>query len=192
MEVHGGERGVCRERFGGTPPDRPALQPQGRAVTSSISRDVQARARITWTAAPFQLVVVTVLQVLSGLGIAAQVLIARDVLQALVEHQGKGSLHAVLPYVIALALVTAALQFVTTVITEVSRVLSGLVEQHAVGQVVEAATSIDLLEYERPDFHNALQRAPVAAMTRPVQMVSGLTAMLGVITGIIGIGPRSS
>ena len=143
--------------------------------------------RITWTAAPFQLVVVTVLQVLSGLGIAAQVLIARDVLQALVEHQGKGSLHAVLPYVIALALVTAALQFVSTAIAEVSRVLSGLVEQHAVGQVVEAATSIDLLEYERPDFHNALQRAQVAAMTRPVQMVNGLTAMLGVITGIIGI-----
>ena len=75
--------------------------------------------------------------------------------------------------------------------TEVSRVLSGLVEQHAVGQVVEAATSIDLLEYERPDFHNALQRPEVAAMTRPVQMVSGLTAMLGVITGIIGIAARA-
>ena len=89
--------------------------------------------RITWTAAPFQLVVVTVLQVLSGLGIAAQVLIARDVLQALVEHQGKGTCTRSSRMSSLLALVTAALQFVTTAITEVSRVLSGLVEQHAIG-----------------------------------------------------------
>ena len=151
--------------------------------------ELLARAlRISWTAAPRQLLVVSVLQVIAGVGLALEVLIARDVLAVLTGEQGKVTMHAALPYVIALAVVTAALQFAATATTEVNRVLSGQVEQYAIGQVVEAATAVDLLDYERTEFHNALQRAQIAATTRPVQMVNGLTAIVGTAFGIIGIG----
>jgi ATP-binding cassette subfamily B protein len=133
-------------------------------------------------------VITSILQILSGAGLAAQVLIAKKVLTVLLAVHGKVSLHAVLPYVIALAIVTAALQFAGTASTEVSRVMAGLVEQHAIGQLVEAATIADLMDYERSDFHNGLQRAQLAATTRPVQMVNGITAMVGALTGIAGIG----
>jgi ATP-binding cassette subfamily B protein len=148
-----------------------------------------ARAlRISWKAAPRQLMIVSILQVVSGVGLAVEVLLARDVLAVLTGEQGKVTMLAVLPYVIALAVVTAALQYAATATTEVNRVLSGLVEQFAIGQVVEAATAVDLLDYERTEFHNALQRAQLAATTRPVQMVNGLTAIVGATFGIIGIG----
>jgi ATP-binding cassette subfamily B protein len=159
--------------------------------TRSLRRFPQlfARAlRITRQAAPRQLITVSLLQILAGVGLAAQVLLARQVLAVMLGEHGKVTVHAALPDVIALAVVTAALQFASTANIEVSRVLSGLVEQYAIGQVVEVATSVDLLDYERSDFHNALQRAQLAATTRPVQMVNGLTATIGTITGIVGIG----
>ncbi len=147
-----------------------------------------ARAlRISWQAAPRQLIAVSLLQLLAGVGLAAQVLLSKQVLSVMLGEHGPVTVHNALPDVIALALVTAVLQFAAAANTEISRVLSALVEQYAIGQVVEVATSVDLLDYERPSFHNGLQRAQIAATTRPVQMVNGLTAMLGTITGIAGI-----
>ena len=147
-----------------------------------------ARAlRISWRAAPRQVVLVSGLQMVAGAGLAVEVLIAQRVLAVLTGEKGPVTMHAALPYVIALAVVTAALQFAATASVEVTRVLSGLVEQFAIGQVVEAATTVDLLDYERTEFHNALQRAQLAATTRPVQMVNGLTALVGTLFGIIGI-----
>jgi ATP-binding cassette subfamily B protein len=133
------------------------------------------------------MIVTSMLTLLAGLGLAAQVLIAKRVLAVVLGEHGTLSLHAVLPDVIALAVVTAALQFAATANTEQSRVMAGLVEQYAIGQVVEAATTVDLLDYERSSFHDALQRAQLAASTRPVQMVNGLTAILGAAAGIVGI-----
>jgi ATP-binding cassette subfamily B protein len=162
----------------------------GTVETRSLRRfpELFARAvRITWGAAPRQLVITSGIQILSGLGVAAQVLIAKRVLTVALGGHGTVNLDALLPSVVALAVVTAALQFANTANTEVSRVLAGLVEKFAIGQVVEAATTADLLDYERPGFHNALQRAQVAATVRPVQMVNGLTGMVGTITGIVGI-----
>src|SRR5664279_2902325 len=118
--------------------------------------------RIAWEAAPRQTVITTSLQVLSGVGLAAQLLIAKQFLAVMLGDHGPVSLQAVLPDNIALTLVTATLQFAAMASAEVSRVLSGLIEQQAIGQVAEAATSIDLLDYERPEFHDALQRAPVS------------------------------
>ena len=148
-----------------------------------------ARAlRISWEAAPRHLIGVGVLQLVAGIGLAAQVLLAKQVLSVMLGERGPVTVHTALPEVVALAVVTAALQFASLATGEISRVLVGRVEQFAIGQVVEVATSVDLLDYERSSFHNALQRAQLAATTRPVQMVSGLTAMIGTITGIVGIG----
>ena len=132
--------------------------------------------------------ITSVLSILSGIGLGVEVLVGRDLLAVLTGEKGKVTMHAALPYVILLALVTAGLQFVATATTEETRILSGLVEQHAIGQVVEAATAVDLLDYERTEYHNALQRAQLAASTRPVQMVNGLTAIVGTAFGIVGIG----
>ncbi len=127
------------------------------------------------------------LQVLSGVGLAAQVLIAKRLLSVMLGEQSAVTFRSTLPDILTFAVVTALLQFASTAITELSRVLSGLVEQHAIGQVVEAATAVDLLEYERPAFHDALERAKVSASLRPAQMVNGMTGMIGALTGILGI-----
>ena len=147
-----------------------------------------ARAlRITWSAAPRETIVAGGLQVLAGLGLALQVLLAKRVLTPLLDTQSKITVHAILPQVILLAVVTALLQLASSASVEVTRVLCVKVEQYAVDQVAAAATSVGLLEFERPDFHDALRRAQVASIQRPVQMVTGLTTLVGTLAGIVGI-----
>ena len=56
---------------------------------------------ITWQAAPRQIAVTSALQVLAGVGLAVQVLIARQLLTVVLGEHRALSLHAALPSVIA-------------------------------------------------------------------------------------------
>ena len=164
------------------------FSPPGPRTYRKFPEVFRRAMQITWKAAPGPLVIASVLSIIGGIGLGAEVLVGRDLLAVLTGEHGKVTMDAALPYVILLAVVTAGLQFVSTATTEETRILTGLVEKHAIGQVVEAATSVDLVDYERTEYHNALQRAQLAATTRPVAMVNGLTAIVGTAFGIVGIG----
>lgn len=132
--------------------------------------------------------VVASLQVAAGVGTAAQVLVAQRVLAVLIHERGNLTLGAALPSVVLLGLVTVFVRLAAMVASEESRLMGGLVERIAVREVADAASSVALIDYERPAYHNLLQRAQLSATTRPVQMVNSLTASLGAIAGIVGIG----
>ena len=170
--------------------DAPIDEVLGPRALGSWRRFPRLLARafgINWSAAPRETILASTLQILAGLGLAVQVLLAKRVLTPLLEPQGKVTFHALMPSVILLAAVTALLQLASSASFEVTRVLSTKVERYAVDQVAAAANSVDVLEFERSDFHDALRRAQVAAMQRPVQMVTSLTAVLGTFAGIVGI-----
>jgi ATP-binding cassette subfamily B protein len=59
---------------------------------------------------------------------------------------------------------------------------------HATDEVIRTATSVDLLAYESPEFHNSLQRAHTSAAYRPAQLVNGLLGLAGASFAIAGIG----
>jgi hypothetical protein len=131
---------------------------------------------LAWRAAPRELVTSGALQVGAGAGVAVQLLAGREVLQRVLESGGQGSFAAVLPVLALLAVVTALVSFANLGRIEQQRILSELVGRHSVNQVLEVATSVDLLAYERPGFHDRLQRAQLNAQMRPAQMATGLGA----------------
>ena len=143
---------------------------------------------ITWSAAPRPLVALGVLQVLSGAGSAALVLVAKQVLSVVLGQHGPLTLAAALPSVLLLGLVTVVMRLISALTSELSRLMSGRVEASTISQMSAAAAAADLLDYERPEFHDHLQRAQMAATSRPIQMVQDLTSTLGALTGIVGIG----
>ena len=148
-----------------------------------------ARAiRLSWAAAPRELIAVSTLEVLAGAGVAAQVLVAKYLLSLLLGEHGKLTVASALPAILALAGVTILVRLASTTASEVSRLMSGKVEAHAVCELADAVTGVDLIDYERPDFHNRLRRAQLAATLRPVQMVNSLTTSLAAMTAIVGIG----
>ena len=71
---------------------------------------------------------------------------------------------------------------------EFQRLLSELVARSATQQVVEAASSADLIRFENPAFHDRLQRAIVNATVRPLEMTTGLMTVTGSFLSTLAIG----
>lgn len=145
--------------------------------------------RITWGSARIELLIVGTLEILAGGGMAAQVLVAKRLLTVVLGESGQRlTLHGALPDIILLALVTIGVRLANTIAGEVSRLMSAKVEAAAVCHVADSASGAELVDYERPEYHNLLRRAQLAATSRPTQMTNSLTYSLAGITGVLGIG----
>ena len=141
-----------------------------------------------WRASPRQLATLAALQVVGGAGTTAQLLIGakvvRDVLRAERLDLGIGS---VLPSLALLIGVSTTLSFLTATRGEIQRLLGEAASRHAQERIIDAATTVDLEAYERPNFHDRLQRAQIAAQGRPLNLVTGITGMVGSVVGVVGL-----
>lgn len=143
--------------------------------------------RLVWTAAPGPLVVTGVLQVLAGLSLAGQLLVVRHVIARLQDSRVVDVAHLVLP----LALFGGMLLIVAVTMLaqrELQRLLGDLVERHTSQDVMDVSTRVDLIDYDRPAFHDRLQRARVNASARPVQIANGVVSLLGGLVTVLAVG----
>jgi ATP-binding cassette, subfamily B, bacterial len=160
-----------------------ALAPAGRTSWRELPELVSRCVKLIWRAARRNFILTVLLQVLLAVGTVGQLLLGRRVLQLLLDKKAITDRSSI-ELIVSLALLTAALQLATLVRSEISRLMSLEVERYAVDRVIAVASNADLLSFERPSFHNALQRAQVNAITRPVQMV---TALITTFSGVVSI-----
>ena len=108
MYVLGGSRSSGGKRAGPTIYEINAAG-EGRSVRD-MPRLVAAGLAITWRAGPRELITMAVLELLSGIGIAAEVVVGRRVLQAVMvtQHTSAG-LASVWPSAALLGIITAVL-----------------------------------------------------------------------------------
>jgi ATP-binding cassette subfamily B protein len=139
------------------------------------------------SAARRELTVSAGLQALAGIGVAGQVLLAREVLQAVLAIGGGAAVGGAIPILMAMAGLSALLAFASQARAEQQRILGELVARHAVDQVLEVSGNVHLLAFDSPSFHNRLQRAMVNAAARPTQMVTGVLGILSSALTIAGI-----
>ena len=152
--------------------------------------------RLVQAAAPRELAVTVTLSVVSGLLLAAQLLVARSLLSKVGEVGDGSDLGPLIPSLVVFVAVFAGLGVVTALQAEKRRVLAELVTRSAERTVADAATRATLLDFESPSFHNRLKRALVNASFRPVSitfalvsLISGLLAAAGVAVAILLIEP---
>jgi ATP-binding cassette subfamily B protein len=142
---------------------------------------------IVWTAARRELLALTGLQLVVGVGLAVQLLAIRALLSDLFAHGGATSFSAVLPELIVVTVLGALVAAATVVIDAQQRVLGQLVALHAADEVIRTAVAVDLVTFDSPEFHDRLQRAQLSASQRPAQMVNGLLTVGGSAFAIGGI-----
>lgn len=152
-----------------------------------LPRLVGGALRLVWQAAPREITWSALLQVAGGAGVAVQLLAGRRVLQGVLESADGAQFGDVLPPLLVLALVTTLVSFANLARSEQQRLLTALVGRFAVDKVIHVATSVDLLSYERPVFHDRLQRAQVNALVRPAEVAYGVLGMLSALVAITGI-----
>jgi ATP-binding cassette, subfamily B, bacterial len=152
-----------------------------------LPRLVADSLRLAWEAGRRELVLTASLQLLVALGVAAQLFVGKELLDAVFRAGGEDDFAAVLPALAALVVVSVAIDVAQAIEAEQSRVLGELVGRRAFDRVLDVATRIDLLSFEEPDFYDRLARARAQGMFRSLQTVNGLLGLVGASVAAVGI-----
>src|SRR5919199_5721058 len=144
---------------------------------------------IAWRAAKGDLLTVFAFQVLGAVGIAGLLFVGRGTLQAFLHALNSGaSLAAVLPWVVAIAVVTAAQTLAGTVGRERQQILGNEVSRYLEGRVLDVTANVDLAMFDDPDFHNRVTRTQRGAF-QAFGLVQGLFGLVqagfGVVAGLV-------
>ena len=158
---------------------------EGRS-SREIPRRVAAGLAITWRAGRRELITMGVLELLSGIGLAAEVVVGRRVLEALLATQHTSAdLAGIWPSAALLGVITAALGLAGAVLREQQRMLSELTSRYAQDRILDVTCAVELAAFDQPEFHDRVARAQAGVMRAP-QMVFGLQGLGRSMAGAIG------
>ena len=143
--------------------------------------------QLVWRAAPREATVIVSVNAATGILTAVQLGLTQRLLQAVLHVQDGRDVSTVIPELAAFVAVLTVLGILTLYQTEKKRVLSELVTQYSQVLVATAAADADLVEFERPSFHDRLQRTMANATTRPVDVTYALMGMVTSIFSVTGV-----
>ena len=158
----------------------------GGRSARDIPRLVAAGLAITWRAGRRELIVIALLEVLSGIGVAAEVVVGRRLLESVLtaQHTTAG-LAGVWPSAAVLGVITAVLGAAGAVLREQQRLLTELTSRYAQDKILDVTCAADLAAFDEPEFHDRAARAQMGVMRVP-QMVFGLQGLGRSLAGAIG------
>src|SRR5215469_655153 len=182
MYVFGGSRSSSGKRAGPTIYEMNA-SPEARSGREML-RLAGAGLAITWHAGRRELITMAALELLSGVGVAAEVVVGRRVLAAVLAatpaaavqsttgHPAAG-VASVWPSAVIFGAITALLGLGGVVLREQQRMLSELTSRYAQDRILDVTCVADLAAFEHHEFHDRVARAQAGVMRAP-QMVFGL------------------
>jgi ATP-binding cassette subfamily B protein len=128
-----------------------------------------------------------VLQVATAVGVAGQLLIAREIMEALLAVSGRAPITTLYEPFALLVAVIVALGAVAALLAHQQRLLVDLVGRHTFDRIVDVAASVGYDAFERPRFYDHLQRARQSGQFRAIDMVTGVTALATALLTSAGI-----
>jgi ATP-binding cassette subfamily B protein len=171
--------------------------PAERRQLKRVPRVLASAFRLVWAAAPGRFVVSLAPQAVSAVIVAAQLVITRDLIAAVLETGSGGSVDRVgqlLGVTIGLALLRTGVGLVQT---QQQSLLSAIVERHTNSVLLDRIIAIDLKRFETPDFQDLLRRATNAmgrmmgvtgaaiSLARSIFLILGVAAALYVLQPIL-------
>lgn len=165
-------------------PGKRLTGPMLRKLPSNIARSMA----LVWQANKPAALTSIGLSVLSGVGLGVQLLVGREVLQAVLAAGSAGAgLRSVIPELITLAAVTT----VMTLASVGSQVVQRLVMEHSIriiqARVLDAAAAVDLEKFESADFYDRITRAGRQGVMAPLSISMGLVSLVGGFVGSLGV-----
>ncbi|GAA3709377.1 ABC transporter ATP-binding protein [Nonomuraea antimicrobica] len=143
--------------------------------------------KLTFAAARREFLLITALQAVGGLGLLLPILGGRDLLDRLLVAEAGSSLAGMLLQGALILGLLGVIGLATAVATSRDDVLSEQLNRYALGRVLDVACTIELEQFERPEFHNRLERASMSARIRPHQLTQGLSALTSAVMSTVGI-----
>ena len=143
---------------------------------------------LVWAAAPRELTVAGGFQILAGVSLAGQLLVMRRVLDQAVVADGVPDLGSLAPELALFGVLLVVVAVAAVAQREQQRTLGEYVQKYTTGRVLEVSAHVDLIEYDRPSFHDRLQRARVNASVRPLQIANGVIGLVGSGATVLAVG----
>jgi ATP-binding cassette subfamily B protein len=159
-----------------------------RVSVTEFPKLLSRAVRLTYSAAPRQLVLTVVFAVGGSLLAAAQLLFANKALTSLVGvDRGTSSVStAITPF--AVIAVTGAISGALTIVAgQLARVLGDRTQRRTMREVMHACVTIDLESYESPRFYDQLQRVLTNAVPQPASIAQGLIALARGLAGAVAL-----
>ena len=140
--------------------------------------------RLLGRVAPRGFLLVALAQLLSASGFAAQVVLTKTGLDALL---GGAPISSVLPPLLLIVVVSGVVTALTAVQGQFQVLLGEKVVRDTWQRVLTAAVSVPLLAFERADYYDRLQRIKSNALLKPLQLAQGAIGLVGGALGIVGL-----
>jgi ATP-binding cassette, subfamily B, bacterial len=164
----------------------PAASP-GRDVRGALRLLLEA-VRLVWRANPRLCVAALAVQVVAGLGVTAQLLLAQRLLEALTTlDPARVALRPLVPSIVLLVSITIGLGIATFAESAFMRLLAENAVRHVNQQIMAVSSAVDLESFEKPAFFDHLQRAMKNGVSSPIDIASGLTHLIAASLGVFGI-----
>ena len=184
----------------GAAPSPTGEEPASSVTLFELSRPVNRRSqlrrtpglaldalRMVWAASPRHLMISTGLQLVAGVGIAVQLLVARQIMEELLAvSQGASASSLYAPFGLFVA-VMAILGLVNAFAAHEQRLLVELVGRYAFGRIIGVASAVDYRFFETSRFYDQLQRARTSGQFRGIDMVNSVNALISALLTTIGI-----
>ena len=168
--------------------DADAPPTPNRVRPRHLPRLVARAFRFVWHAGSREFSLILALEVLTGFGVAAQLLIAKTLLGKLLDTGAEGfSLGSVAPQLVGLAITTVIAAFALTALTERRTILTELVSRHVHDLLIDVATDVDLAAFDSPEFYDRLERAKTNAPQRTYELASGVISLGSGLTGMAAL-----
>jgi ATP-binding cassette, subfamily B, bacterial len=164
------------------------VRPTGRRSLRRLPDLIGKAFVLVWEAAPRELAWAGGLQILAGLSLAAQLLVMRRVLDQAVAADGVPDVGSLVPELLLFGALLVVVALAGVAQREQQRTLGEYVQKFTTGRVLDVSTAVDLIEYDRPTFHDRLQRARVNASVRPLQIANGVIGLIGSGATVLAVG----
>jgi ATP-binding cassette subfamily B protein len=140
---------------------------------------MNAAIALVWRAAPARAAAVTGLQLASAALLGAQVLLGREAATAMLTPQAGGSVRAAIAPLTALAAISAISGLAAPALALQNRLLGELAQRAAYDRILEVTTTVELRQFDDPDFADQLQRVQANAVPRPLLVTGALMQLVG-------------
>jgi ATP-binding cassette, subfamily B, bacterial len=151
-----------------------------------LPRVIAGALRLLWAAGRRQLLTILVVEALAAAGVAAAVLLGREVLAGVLEaDRTGGGWDDFAGPLVALAAVSTLLTIAHALASRQQQLLSELTGRHAQSRIHDVSCTVELAAFDDPAFHDRVARAQGGAF-RATNIVHGLVRLVASAAAVIG------
>jgi ATP-binding cassette subfamily B protein len=147
--------------------------------------------RLTWQADRNRLLGVLLVQFVSAAGLGGFVLLTRDLLGGALASGGDeptAGTERLIPALAGLVVIGSVSGMLRLLSQGWQQILGLQLDRNIIASVLRSSSRADLTTFERPEFHDRLQRAVFASRSQPMFLVATLSAALQAVLGLVAVG----